>query len=118
MKYNGFIIQKDYASDIFRKDSNGEFATRGGYRCRIYSEDDECLQNILVVVEFAYGFELSYDETADVVDLIMEYIQSLARLMQNRIQDDNQKKQHGVDRKEQQKINEKKQAHGLRISMW
>lgn len=74
MKYNGFIIQKDYASDIFRKDSNGEFATRGGYRCRIYSEDDECLQNILVVVEFAYGFELSYDETADVVDLIMEYI--------------------------------------------
>lgn len=47
----------------------------------------------------------------------LRLLQSLARLMQNRIQDDNQKKQHGVDRKEQQKINEKKQAHGLRISM-
>lgn len=74
MKYKGFIIQKDYASDIFRKNSKGEFEARGGYRCRIYADDDKNLQNILVVVEFAYGFELSYDETADVVDLIMEYI--------------------------------------------
>lgn len=48
----------------------------------------------------------------------LRLLQSLARMMQRRIQDDSAKKQQqGVDRKEQQKINEKKQAHGLRISM-
>lgn len=48
----------------------------------------------------------------------LRILQSLARMMQRRIQDDSIKKQQqGIDRKEQQKINEKKQAHGLRISM-
>lgn len=48
----------------------------------------------------------------------LRLLQSLARMMQRRIQDDSIKKQQqGIDRKQQQKINEKKQAHGLRISM-
>lgn len=48
----------------------------------------------------------------------LRLLQSLARMMQRRIQDDSiRKQQQGIDKKEQQKINEKKQAHGLRISM-
>lgn len=48
----------------------------------------------------------------------LRILQSLARMIQRRIQDDSIKKQQqGIDKKEQQKINEKKHAHGLRISM-
>ena len=75
MRYKGFIIQKDFANDIYRKDDEGIVKECGGYRCRIYSQNDENLQNLLAVVEFAYGHELTFDERCDVADSIMEYIE-------------------------------------------
>ncbi len=75
MRYKGFIIQKDFANDIYRKDDEGIVKECGGYRCRIYSQNDESLQNLLAVVEFAYGHELTFDERCDVADSIMEYIE-------------------------------------------
>lgn len=63
-------------------------------------------------------YSIQKHKNAVVSNCSLRLLQSLARMMQQRIKDDSLKKQQrGVDRKEQQKINEKKQAHGLRISM-
>lgn len=57
-------------------------------------------------------------KNAIVANCSLRLLQSFAQMMQRRIQEDSAKKQQqGVYRKEQQKINEKKQAHGLRISI-
>lgn len=82
MRYKGFLIKYDYVSDIFRpcvsdferdyyKD---DFKATSGHRCRIYSEDDRSLENILAVVELAYEYEISYDTRVDIVDVIMKFI--------------------------------------------
>lgn len=68
-----------------------------------------------------YAQQMIYDiqkhKNTIVAGSSLRLLQNLARLIQRRIEDDHKKKQHGVDRKEQQKINEKKQAHGLKIYM-
>lgn len=68
-----------------------------------------------------YAEQMIYDiqkhKNTIVAGSSLRLLQNLARLIQRRIEDDHKKKQqHGIDRKEQQKINKKKQAHGLKIS--
>lgn len=76
MKYKGFYITKNYVSDIYRKDRYGSYKTCGGYRCRIYCEEDEHCKNILAITEFASGHELKFDDKKDEIDCIMEYVDS------------------------------------------